>query len=250
MTVVIGVDGSERSEPAIAFGGRLAAASGAHVVVACAFPAAQAYAPLRDAALDTAVAATKRLEQVPARRVSIRAVPGSPAQGLHEVAVAERASLIVLGSTGTGRFGRLHRGSTAEQLLQVAPCPVAVVPRRPGPVARIGVAYDDSPEARAALASAKALARDFGAELELIAVAARDELEQQVRAAAGEHPLTVLRDGDPAAHLTARSGELDLLVTGSRGYQPLRAVLARGVSGRLIHRASCPVIVVPRTATA
>ena len=36
-TILIGVDGSERSEDAIAFGGRIAAASGAQVIVACAF---------------------------------------------------------------------------------------------------------------------------------------------------------------------------------------------------------------------
>jgi hypothetical protein len=33
---------------------------------------------------------------------------------------------------------------------------------------------------------------------------------------------------------------------GSRGYGPVRAVLAGGVSGRVAREAHCPVIVVPR----
>jgi hypothetical protein len=33
---------------------------------------------------------------------------------------------------------------------------------------------------------------------------------------------------------------------GSRGYGPLRAVLAGGVSGRVIRGAHCPVVVMPR----
>jgi nucleotide-binding universal stress UspA family protein len=53
-------------------------------------------------------------------------------------------------------------------------------------------------------------------------------------------------EGDPAERLIAASEKLDLLVTGSRGYGPLRAVLAGGVSGRVIRGAHCPVIVVPR----
>ena len=42
------------------------------------------------------------------------------------------------------------------------------------------------------------------------------------------------------------SNDVDLLVCGSRGYGPLGSVLLGGVSRRLVHRAACPVIVVPR----
>ena len=37
--------------------------------------------------------------------------------------------------------------------------------------------------------------------------------------------------GDPADELAERTSTLDLIVTGSRGYGPLRAVLVGGVSG-------------------
>ena len=46
------------------------------------------------------------------------------------------------------------------------------------------------------------------------------------------------------------SENLDLLVCGSRGYGPVRAVLLGGVSRRLTAEAQCPVIVVPRGWTA
>jgi nucleotide-binding universal stress UspA family protein len=52
--------------------------------------------------------------------------------------------------------------------------------------------------------------------------------------------------GDPAEVLRDFSEGLDLLVVGSRGYGPLRAVLLGSVSRRLMTEAHCPVIVVPR----
>jgi nucleotide-binding universal stress UspA family protein len=52
--------------------------------------------------------------------------------------------------------------------------------------------------------------------------------------------------GDPVDELRRQTEELDLLITGSRGYGPLRATLVGGVTGRLLREAACPVIVVPR----
>jgi nucleotide-binding universal stress UspA family protein len=42
------------------------------------------------------------------------------------------------------------------------------------------------------------------------------------------------------------SRDHDLLVLGSRGYGPLRAVLLGGVSRRVAAEAHCPVVVLPR----
>ena len=42
--------------------------------------------------------------------------------------------------------------------------------------------------------------------------------------------------------------DADLLVCGARGYGPLRRVLLGGVSSRLLRRAACPLLVVPRRA--
>ncbi len=272
-TIVIGVDDSARSVDAITFGGRLAAATDANVIVACAFGADQSpgYAALRDAALDTAHAMSKRLEGVAPNRISIRAPAGVPAQALLHLASVELASLIVVGSTHTGRLGRVVPGATGEKLVSGAPCPVAVVPRGYAGRAfrRIGIAYDGSEEAKAALAAAAALARTLRAELELIGVAASDwytgphrhaklragvddEVLEGLRAAAAGLTVaaaTALRSGDPAEELSDHSAGLDLLVTGSRGYPPLRSVVAGGVSGRVIRSSHCPVIVMAPGAT-
>ena len=57
--------------------------------------------------------------------------------------------------------------------------------------------------------------------------------------------IEVLVDG-PVVALERFSHDVDLLVCGSRGYGPLGSVLLGGVSRRLVHRAACPVLVVPR----
>jgi nucleotide-binding universal stress UspA family protein len=55
-----------------------------------------------------------------------------------------------------------------------------------------------------------------------------------------------LLDGDPRELLTRESSGLDLLVVGSRGYGPLRAVLLGSVSSALVRAAASPLVVVPR----
>ena len=56
-----------------------------------------------------------------------------------------------------------------------------------------------------------------------------------------------LLEGDVVEELAALDErECDLLVCGSRGYGPVRRVLLGGVSRRLMRRAACPVVVVPR----
>ena len=57
-----------------------------------------------------------------------------------------------------------------------------------------------------------------------------------------------LHSGRPADMLIGLSETLDILVMGSRGYGPLKAVLLGGVSGQVIRSAACPVVVVPRRA--
>jgi nucleotide-binding universal stress UspA family protein len=252
-TIVVGADATERSRDAVAFARRLAPAE---LILACAVP--PELTPPDDLVPGTQVIAE-----------------GSPARALHTLAETRGADLVVVGSTHTGRLGRVFPGATGEKLLHGAPCAVAVVPRgHPDrPLARIGVAYDGTDEAKAALALAARLAKRFDAKLELIGVASREryagpalaggdgyemetlrvETEKRIQAALDEGAQgldmpseTVLRDGDPAEELAEQSEQVDLIVTGSRGYGPLRAVLMGGVSGRLIRLAHCPVIVVPR----
>jgi nucleotide-binding universal stress UspA family protein len=52
---------------------------------------------------------------------------GDPAEGVLEAAAAEAADVIVLGSHGRGRIGRLILGSTSARVTDGARCPVLVV---------------------------------------------------------------------------------------------------------------------------
>jgi nucleotide-binding universal stress UspA family protein len=206
----------------------------------------------------------------------------SAARALHETSEDEDAGLLVVGSTQRGPVGRVIPGSTAERLMHGAPCPLAIVP--PGWEAgaglnRIGVAYVDTDEGREALHGGYALARRAGATLRVLTVVkaglamygeteaatgtqrGRDfehvEGEHRVRAEDAVRRATEALDGDvavetdafvedPADVLIRVSENLDLLICGSRGYGPLRAVLLGGVSRRLTAEAHCPVIVLPR----
>ena len=187
-TILIGVDGSRRSEDALAFARPLAAASGATVVLACAYPyddmpsrAANAefraiLAEQAERTLRRAVAALKGIDR---SRIKTHAVPStSPAKALDRLAESEGAELIVVGSTHTGHLGRVFPGSTGERLLHGAPCPVAVVPsgfRSGGGSPRnMGIAYDGSKESKAALEAAIAIARALDVPLKVISVLEAD----------------------------------------------------------------------------
>ena len=195
-------------------------------------------------------------------RVMIRAIPSdSAARVLSEVAEAEQADLVVVGSSRRSALGRLLPGTTAERLLHDAPCPVAVAPRgySGGDIRRIGVAYDGSPEAEAALQAAEALALELRAALTVYCVVepssrqgARDLLQEVAAdAPAGIRPEWLLLHGVPATEIAGRAyGVVDLLFVGSRGYGPLRHALLGNVSGALVRAAGCPVVVTPRIAIA
>jgi nucleotide-binding universal stress UspA family protein len=283
-TIVIGVDDSTRSEAAVAFGRRLAGDGNGRIVVVNAFPYTDvpsrfATPDYRDTLRHDARELVDRMTEALAGEARTYVVADrSPARALHEVAEQERASLIVVGSTHTGRAGRVLPGSTGERLLHGAPCAVAIVPEGYRTLAdpairRIGVAYDATDESRAAVTTAIAAASALGADLEVVRVVGDDEYgppaltggpghdararevdehaQLSIDAIVGALPVGVRGEavrlaGDAADQLIARSEGTDLMVIGSRGYGPLRAVLAGGVSGRVARDAHCPVIVVPR----
>ena len=199
------------------------------------------------------------------------------------VAEQEQAGIIVVGSSHTGRLGRVLPGSTAERLLHGAPCPVAVVPlgyRTQATPAHpvIGCAYRPTEDGAGALGAAEELALALSASLQVMQVieplarlydtgempmnlpeinasmyadAERSLVERVAGLSARLESEGTVHSGRPADVLIALSETVDLLVVGSRGYGPLMAVLLGGVSGQVIRSAACPVIVVPhRAATA
>ncbi len=296
--VLVGYDPETRDRAPVDFGVMMSRLDGAPLIVAAvhagarpiglgseqtvSFPLVQLDA---DLVADCHAAVRELQDELESQGIDVecRALQGtSVARALQEAAEAERAALVVLGSTRRGPVGRTLPGSTAERLLHGAPCPVAVVPRGwtgDGRPETIGVPFADADEAREALRAPHALAQRLDARLRVVTVVpvtvgmyADTEAPtaagraKDLEDVLGEHKIAAMRVaqravdelggqgdvevdgfiGDPADVLVDLTQHLDLLVCGSRGYGPLRAVLLGSVSRRGVDDARCPVIVVPR----
>ena len=286
--IIVGVDGSDTSRDAIALASGLAGLTGSTLVLANVFPydtspSRTLNRQFEEFLREDANAVLERLRATvdDGLTVDTSTVPNpSPAHGLHALAEREEAGLIVVGSTHTGRIGRVLPGSTAERLLHGSPCPVAVAPKgyadRPGREPRaIGCGYDGSQASEYALSVARRLAEANGVQLRLIrafqpiaydippgsaAMGGAGSYNDVLRERAAENLDAALERldgdvdahfevGDPAKILAETSEGLDLLLMGSRGYGPLHSVVVGGVAGRVAREAACPVIVFPRSAT-
>ena len=278
-TVIAGVDGHDGGRDAVALARALQPASLRLAGVYLGSegrPALAAVAPwdeLRHSETQRMLEAARHEAGVEAE---LDVVAGtSPARALQELAAERGADLLVVGSSHRGKLGRVLAGDVGRGLLHGAPCPVAVAPRsyaRDSPAPRaVGVAFDGSPEARAALeAAARFAAAVDGARLALFTVTpgpwthpaaasvvidweqvlgeerdnARHAAEDALRAVGAEGDVHVLQ-GD-ATRLVEASAGCDVLFTGSRGWGGMKRVTLGSTSDHLVHDAHCPVIVVPR----
>jgi nucleotide-binding universal stress UspA family protein len=200
-----------------------------------------------------------------------------PVHALHEMALYERADLIVFGAARERIGDRLHV-SVMERLIHGAPCAVAIAPKHyaemaPRQFLHFGAGYCPSVEAESALRGAHALAERTDGDLEAISSAALAPELDGYAAGAPDYPrlqremlaetqaklerATAALNGhvkikcdavldQPAAALIERSRQLDLLFLGSRAYGPLRHVLMGSVSARVMRESHCPVIALPR----
>jgi nucleotide-binding universal stress UspA family protein len=288
--IVVGVDGSDSGADALALGVRLARATGDPLIVAAIYPEesqdplgrvdAEWVAVMRGQAKETLAQARELVGEQ--RGADYRAIgSSSPAHGLADLADAEQAGMLVVGSHRHCARRRSLPGSTGERLLQGAASPVAVAPRGLhqrgwGEIRSIGCAFVDTPDGHEALRAAAALAQRTSAELkvysaigsraefssvmlwrtddEAILARSRDQHQVSLDAALAGLPAEVratgeLLEGEVVEALSALDDrDVDVLVCGSRGYGPVRRVLLGGVSSRLIRRAGCPIVVVPRSA--
>jgi nucleotide-binding universal stress UspA family protein len=247
------------SAPAVRLGAQLAGALHEPLVLAGASryePVARSAGPPPDTADELRVAAAQSTLRrayafVPAEiEVRERVAPSSgTAAALVELARDVDACALAL--------GRDRQAHVTRWLVPRAPCPVAVAPLTVQPpeaqrLERIGVACDGSKTAYWALVAATHLAQEAGARLVLLAVgptrARADTLLQAARLSLDarlEAPELQPLVGDASAALTHASGDVDLLVCGSRGHRrPLAANLG-SVSSQLVEHARCPVLVVP-----
>ena len=275
MKVIVGFDGSAESRDALALAKQIVEPAAAELHVAAVLWVDD---PDDHRERCERLFSQARSELGPQRFLEHPIRDVSAPKALHELAVAESADLVVLGSTHRGTAGRVVFGSVAERLLQGGPCAVAVAPkgfgRRPHTgFDLIGVGYDAGEESRRALSFAERLANPHEAGLRLIGVVPeqspvgpdapadlrdareplieryRDQLDNALESLHGRvEAETKLAEGDPAAVLADQGVELDLLVLGSRGYGPVLATLLGAVSAEVMRTAPCPVVVTPREA--
>jgi nucleotide-binding universal stress UspA family protein len=268
-TVLVAYDGSPGAEAALRLGERLLAPRDGELILACIAPAAPAW-ETEESAREAEDATRAVLEDgrsqvdVGVRVKLVSASAPSSAHGLTELAESRGVDLIVVGPSAHSRDGGIATGRTANRLLQGAPCAVAVTPAGFGGAERfrhVGVAYDGSPEADAALAAGYAIAGRDGAAVTLVSAlpgtsAERKHVEEQLAAAAaaapeGVQPGTKIVSGDAVAAIReACDGVVDLMVAGSRGYGPVQRALTGSISAGLVERAPQPVVVMPRPGTA
>ncbi len=278
MRILVGFDGSDGGRDALELARVLAEATDASVLVATVLPYGPlpiAYEQLEE---EEAERAQPLLEEARERlgglEVETRSFGGgSPAGVINDLAERERVDTIVVGSPHRGAIGRVLIGSVADGLLHGAPCEVLTAPRgyadgEHGPFRTIAVAYDDTSEAKAALRRAEAIALACRATIAVYTVAAPVAV---VPGASGYTPAIppeagpiVTRavksvdeqlaatgralGGQPGSALAEVCEEVgaDLIVAGSREYGPLARVFLGSVSTQLMHKAPCPVLVVPR----
>lgn len=201
-----------------------------------------------------------------------RMVPGGAAKALLEQ--ARDASMLVVGSHGTGAVTGLLLGSTAMQVVTHASVPTVVV-RRPEPALRreIAVGVDGSAPGEVALAFAFEEAALRGARLralhawtsprsagpgdmlplvydaEIVEGDQRNRLEEILATWRNKYPdvetVAEVAHGRPVRVLAGASARADLLVVGTRGRGGFAGLLLGSVSHGLLHQAHAPLAVVP-----
>ena len=281
--IVVGVDGSTQGDDALSLAASLAGPLDAEIILAHVSPYSLHNLTLYEQAGHRGLSklleeAMDRLPRVVRTRSRTQLIGSSPpAKGLHELARAEHAALVVVGSSHRGRPGRALAGTVGKKLLHGAPCAVAVAPldlrKREATVDVIGVGYDGEPESEIALNAAVDLSKAMSARLLLVSAAHEPDPafigygvveaevptpQTAVERAQGllDRALERLPDSVKAGGQVIAGGPsvladvqgIDLMVIGSRGYGSLRQVLLGSVGARLVESARFPVLVMPRSA--
>lgn len=210
-----------------------------------------------------------RLDGIETRLVS--AEDHVPSSALLDIAREHEADLIVTGTEAKVGLSRLILGSTAEQLLRLANCPVLTVGPRAktptdGPIEFKTIIYatDLSAEAAKAAVIAVAFAQDSAAHLYCCSVMSVDEEGPKTRAELQEDfvrrmknlipadaydwcvPEFVVRYGEAASSLLdfAHQVQADLIVLGARRSSFWLTRVEGGLTPSLLAHAKCPVLTV------
>ncbi|MFF3335569.1 universal stress protein [Streptomyces sp. NPDC002888] len=291
--VLAGVDGSVRSSAAADWAAREAALRDVPLRLFCASPPLPG-TTVPDPALDRLHHMGSRMlqrmvadlgDRYPDVEVRGELADVAPVPAL--LAAARGAGLLVVGTRGTGGFEGLAVGSVALRMAAAAPCPVVLVPQRPGTfgegmyaardAARVVVGYDAHHPVGEAADFAFSAAEARGALLRVVqawafpadAVSPRTlvvteedratwedqevlQLSDALRAWRDKYPRVTVRTDvlllHPAEALLNTSRGAALLVVGRRTDPQAAEGRLGPVTHAVLHHARCPVAVVPYAA--
>lgn len=296
-TVVAATDLSETAAVGVRWASEIAADLGAHLHLLHALSLsgwAMDYVEI-DAGIRARIAESTRerlaeIAQISQQRgleVTWEVEAGAPSEVI--VAAVQRlgAGLVVVGTRGIRALDYLLLGSTAQRIVQRAPCPVLTVhPQdadRQRPIRRILAATDFSGEAETAVAASLALLGSSPSDTEVILLhvcqvpyelgldsgyisaasglqqcaEVKQEVERRLQKAAlplrtaGTQVRTLVVEGYPPEVIVeqAESVAADLVAMGTHGRTGLAHVFLGSTAERVIHRAPCPVLTVRRHQT-
>ena len=280
--LIIGFDESEQAEDAVEYGRALCDVIGAEPTLVSVIPPTHpsiesfGHEAARDYRhKDLIEVADRRLE---GRDADVRVVMSSSVgHGLVTAADDLDAVCMVVGSCHRGAVGRAVLGSVGTSLIHGSPCAVAVAPagyaETKEPILDVGVAFDGTPEAWAALETGIGMAERCHARLSVVTVsdftshvpatafsvlsagemtnAEREEKRRVLDLALARVPEELpvrgrLLNGVPGEMLSTASEDVDLMIIGSKGYGPIRRVFAGSIATHVCNHAHSAVMVLPR----
>lgn len=289
MTIVVGYPPNRKGKAALNLGALLSRSSGEDLVVCVVAPSPWLPGVVREddafqsqidamtgGALDQA--RSELPSDVSATFTTQKAKSASV--GLLAAAEEHKASLVVVGSSAAGLFGRIQLSSVADRLLHSSPVPVALAPRgfRVGDTDKVDcvtVAYTGTEQCDSLLRTARDLVIRLGTRMRLASFAVQPappvtamfraesadvlaEWSATIKAAARR----VLDDATaPDADVAIGQGHDwetalndiawhngDLLLVGSSESGPVARVFLGSRAAKIIRHAPVPVLVVPRHA--
>jgi nucleotide-binding universal stress UspA family protein len=209
--------------------------------------------------------------------VTARVVDGEPRVVIASTAKTWGADLIVMGARGLSRLERALLGSVSTSVARHAPCSVLVARGAPRALSTVVVGIDGSSDSEYAAKFFSALPIAPAMHVRLVGVVDAPETPHAVispvsriveiafddlladRRAALEKTLAaraldfepnvatvdrIVAIGHPVSELVSAAKDADLIVVGRHGFGPVERLLAGSVSERVLHHASCSVLIV------